>query len=106
MSIQIVGPVTIFIIVRIDPTIAIYKCTAIYWKIIASIIMTYITSWVILRFTITLFVIVQFITLLWSINLNIANRLSDSFLCEIVIRGMYLFHNVQVFRKFFSTKFV
>jgi hypothetical protein len=30
MSIQIVGPVTIFIIVRIAPTIAIYMCTAIY----------------------------------------------------------------------------
>jgi hypothetical protein len=43
MSIQIVGPVTIFIIVRIAPTIAIYMCTAIYWKIIVSIIMTYIT---------------------------------------------------------------
>jgi hypothetical protein len=91
VSIEIVGPVAIFIIVRIAPTIAIYMYTAIYW--------------VILKFTITLFVIVQCITLLWSINLNIANRLSGSFLCEIVIRRMYLFHNVQVFPKFFSTKF-
>jgi hypothetical protein len=37
MSSEIVGPVSIFIIVRIAPTIAIYMCIAIFCKIIAKL---------------------------------------------------------------------